>query len=194
MGNCNFKTKGDADSVAVIGKQNFQQIYAIGRGGFGKVWRVESKKEKGEQFAMKEMAKARIITKKSVSSVMNELKLLSLIKSDFIVNVHYAFQDKSTLFLVMDLLLGGDLRYHIARKKKFSEEQTRFFIACLIQALDQVHGESIIHRDIKPENLVFDNQGYLRLTDFGVARIQTPDNANETSGTPGYMAPEVMCR
>lgn len=71
---------------------------------------------------MKEMAKARIITKKSVQSVMNELKLLSLVQSDFIVNVHYAFQDKQTLFLVMDLLLGGDLRYHIARRKKFSEE------------------------------------------------------------------------
>jgi len=57
-----------------------------------------------------------------------------------------------------------------------------------------VHAQNIIHRDIKPENLVFDNDGYLRLTDFGVAKIQTPDNANETSGTPGYMAPEVMCR
>lgn len=56
-------------------------MYAIGRGGFGKVWRVESKKEKGEQFAMKEMAKARIITKKSVQSVINELSLLALIRS-----------------------------------------------------------------------------------------------------------------
>ena len=89
-------------------------MYAIGRGGFGKVWRVDSKKEKGEAFAMKEMAKARIITKKSVQSVMNELKLLSLVQSDFIVNVHYAFQDKMNLYLIMDLLLGGDLRYHIA--------------------------------------------------------------------------------
>jgi len=53
---------------------------------------------------------------------------------------------------------------------------------------------AIIHRDIKPENLVFDNDGYLRLTDFGVAKTVTPENANETSGTPGYMAPEVMCR
>lgn len=71
---------------------------------------------------MKEMAKARIITKKSVQSVINELKLLSYIQSDFIVNVHFAFQDKLNLYLVMDLLLGGDLRYHIARKKKFSED------------------------------------------------------------------------
>jgi serine/threonine protein kinase len=57
-----------------------------------------------------------------------------------------------------------------------------------------VHSFGIIHRDIKPENLVFDATGYLRLTDFGVARYWSPDNAAETSGTPGYMAPEVMCR
>ncbi len=52
----------------------------------------------------------------------------------------------------------------------------------------------MLHRDIKPENLVFDERGYLRVTDFGIARIWNPDNAKETSGTPGYMAPEVMCR
>jgi serine/threonine kinase 32 len=57
----------------------------------------------------------------------------------------------------MDLLLGGDLRYHVARKRKFSEEVTRFFIGCLVHALESVHCANIIHRDIKPENLVFDN-------------------------------------
>ena len=85
------------------------------------------------------MAKARIITKKSVPSVMNELKLLSMIKSEFIVNVHYAFQDNMNLYLVLDLLLGGDLRYHIARRRKFTMDITRFFIACLVHALDAVH-------------------------------------------------------
>lgn len=125
---------------------------------------------------------------------MNELKLLSQMKSPFLVNMHYAFQDRENLYLVMDLLTGGDLRYHIARHRKFSEEQTRFFIGCILQALEVVHGCGIIHRDIKPENLVFDAEGYLRLTDFGIARYWTPDNAQETSGTPGYMAPEVMCR
>ena len=94
----------------------------------------------------------------------------------------------------MDLLLGGDCRYHIARKRRFSQVETKFLIACLIMALEEVHSEKIIHRDIKPENLIFDNDGYLRLTDFGIARYVTPDNAKETSGTPGYMAPEVLCR
>ena len=91
MGNCNFKSTKDKDSVVQISKAQFTMQYAIGRGGFGKVWRVESKKEKGEQFAMKEMAKARIITKKSVQSVISELELLALIHSHFIVNVHFAF-------------------------------------------------------------------------------------------------------
>jgi serine/threonine protein kinase len=66
---------------------------------------------------------------------------------------------------------------------------------------DYIHQNGILHRDIKPENLVFDDQGrskliagYLRITDFGVARVWHPDNAKDTSGTPGYMAPEVMCR
>mmetsp|Transcript_5673 Transcript_5673/g.6676 ORF Transcript_5673/g.6676 Transcript_5673/m.6676 type:complete len:165 (+) Transcript_5673:166-660(+) len=145
-------------------------------------------------FAMKEMLKCRIISKRSVSSVMNERKLLSSLKHPFLVNMNYAFQDRENLYLVMDLLNGGDLRYHISKHRKFTEEQTRFFLACLLLCLEYVHNKGVIHRDIKPENLVFDSDGYLRLTDFGIARIWNPENAKDTSGTPGYMAPEVMCR
>jgi serine/threonine protein kinase len=106
----------------------------------------------------------------------------------------FAFQDRENLYLVMDLMTGGDLRHHVGRQKKFTEEQTKFFVACIVAGLDYCHSNSILHRDIKPENLVFDNKGYLRMTDFGIARVWRPDNANDTSGTPGYMAPEVMCR
>lgn len=67
-------------------------------------------------------------------------------------------------------------------------------MACLILGLEYMHLNQVIHRDIKPENLVFDCKGYLRITDLGIARIQKPDNAGETSGTPGYMAPEVLMR
>ena len=69
-----------------------------------------------------------------------------------------------------------------------------FFLACIIVSLEYIHSNGILHRDIKPENLVFDEKGYLRTTDFGIARIWKPENYNETSGTPGYMAPEVLCR
>lgn len=60
-------------------------------------------------------------------------------------------------------------------------------------ALDYIHTNNILHRDIKPENLVLDERGYVRLTDFGIAKIYQKENSSETSGTPGYMAPEVMC-
>lgn len=64
----------------------------------------------------------------------------------------------------------------------------------MLIGLEYLHSNGILHRDIKPENLVFDNKGYLRITDLGIARIWKEDNASETSGTPGYMAPEVMCK
>ena len=98
------------------------------------------------------------------------------------------------MYLVLDLLTGGDLRHQIGhhRKRYFSEQQTKFFISCIIESLIYIHSKNIIHRDIKPENLVFDSKGYLHTTDFGIAKFMSKKNRNETSGTPGYMAPEVM--
>ena len=64
----------------------------------------------------------------------------------------------------------------------------------MVSALSYLHDKLIIHRDLKPENLVFDSQGYLKITDFGIAKLWQKDNSKESSGTPGYMAPEVMCK
>jgi len=143
---------------------------------------------------MKEMSKSKVITKRSVNSVMNERHLLSSLKHPYLVNMLYAFQDRENLYLVMDLMPGGDLRYHISRHRRFTEEQTKFFVACIVNGLEYLHMNGIIHRDIKPENLVLDVRGYVRITDMGIARVWRPDNSSDTSGTPGYMAPEVMCR
>ena len=172
-------------------KNNFKFLYVIGKGGFGRVWKIQSKKTK-IKYALKEMSKLKIIDKKSEKSINSEREFLSKLNHPFIVNMHYAFQDKENLYLVMDLLNGGDLRFHISRYRKFSEEQTRFFISNIIYALEYIHENNVIHRDIKPENLVLDEKGYVRITDFGIAKENMPDNSSETSGTPGYMAPEVM--
>ena len=102
-------------------KQSFMYLYCIGKGGFGKVWKVERKKTK-QTYAMKEMSKARIITKKSIKSVMNERQILTQLHSPFLVNMYQAFQDRENLYLVMDMLSGGDLRYHICKHRRFSEE------------------------------------------------------------------------
>ncbi|CAD8172037.1 unnamed protein product [Paramecium octaurelia] len=174
-------------------RNTFYFHFVVGIGGFGKVWKVEHKKT-AQVYAMKEMSKALIITKKSVNSVMNERVLLSQLKHPFLVNMNFAYQDRETLYLIMDYMSGGDLRYHIGRMRRFNEEQTRFFVACIFLSLEYVHECNIIHRDLKPENLVLDSKGYVHLTDFGIARVMKTENSSDTSGTPGYMAPEVMCR
>ena len=173
-------------------KSMFEFLYVVGRGGFGKVWMVKYKKTH-EKYALKEMSKVKIIDRKSEKSIKNEREFLSKLHHPFIVNMICSFQDYDNLYLVMDLLTGGDLRYHICHKKQFNEEQSRFFSSCILLALEYIHMNNIIHRDIKPENLVLDEKGYVRVTDFGVAKKNTKDNSSETSGTPGYMAPEVLC-
>jgi len=189
---------GNTSGTEVINPSKLSRIeftfdYAIGRGGFGIVWVVKFHGDK-KYYAMKEMQKLKIASKKSILSIMNEKKLLTLLRHPFIVNIKFSFQDRDNLYLVMDLMLGGDLRYHINNQKKFTEAQTKFFTACVLAGLEYIHVNSIIHRDIKPENLVLDNRGYIRITDFGIAKICSGDNSNDNSGTPGYMAPEVMNR
>jgi len=149
-------------------------------------------KKTNKKYALKEMSKVKIIDRRSEKSIKTEREFLSKLRHPFIVNMNCAFQDYENLYLVMDLLTGGDLRYHLCKFRHFSEEETKFFIACLLLGLEYIHSNNIIHRDIKPENLVFDEKGYLRITDFGVAKIRKEDNSSETSGTPGYMAPEVL--
>ncbi len=187
-----YNTKCSAtDNKSILNRNMFKFNYIIGKGGFGKVWRVRYKKT-NEIFALKEMSKKKIIDKKSEKSINNERVFLSKLHHPFLVNMHYAFQDNDNLYLVIDILNGGDLRFHISHYRTFSEEQTRFFIACMVHALSYIHENNVIHRDIKPENLVLDDKGYLHITDFGIAKENSEDNSNETSGTPGYMAPEVI--
>lgn len=94
-----------------------------------------------------------------MESVTNERLLLTRVKHQFIVNMRQAFQDRENLYLIMDIMTGGDLRYHICKKHKFTEQQARFFCACIFTGLEYLHDNKILHRDLKPENLVLDDKG-----------------------------------
>ena len=206
MGNCDCKVKDiEEDDTDKIKLDDFVLLYPIGRGGFGRVWKVRFKrhfsakaldsrlsKNKSRIFAMKEMSKAKVFLKKSVKSVANERKFLEMFNYNLLCNMYYAFQDSDTLYIIMDYLSGGDLRYHICRKSFFSEEETKFIAACITLSLNYIHDKKVIHRDLKPENLVFGDDGYLHLTDFGIAMDYQKEGVVSASGTPGYMAPEAI--
>lgn len=92
----------------------------------------------------------------------------------------------------MDYMCGGDLRQHLQSQKRLSEGQTKFVIGCIVLGLEQIHQSGVIHRDIKPENIVFDEDGYAKVTDFGISKPWKLENQGDTSGTASYMAPESL--
>ena len=194
MGSQNPKVGGKKiiHSIEKITRNSFEFLCLIGHGGFSKVWKVKWKKTNAI-FALKEMSKTRIMDKKCENTILLERDLLSKMNHPFIVNMHFSFQDFNSLYLVMDLITGKDLRFHLAKLKKFTCEQTKFFLACTILGLEYLHYNKILHRDIKPDNLVLDKNGYVKITDFGISRELDKLIPGESSGTPGYMAPEIMC-
>ena len=140
------------------------------------------------------MLKAKIIDQNSENSVMKERLYLSNMRSPFIVNMICSFQDNNNLYLGLELMKGGDLRYHlINHSQTFTETQLKFLAANLVLGLEYIHSKKIIHRDIKPENILFDNKGYAYITDFNIScKNEEINNLYDISGTPAYMAPESI--
>ena len=142
---------------------------------------------------MKEMSKVKIYQRKAISSIIDEMLLLSNLKHPLISNLYYAYQDKENLYLIMDYFSGGDLRYHLMNKHKFNEESIKFIISNIILILEYLNDNNIIHSDLKPENLIFDNKGYINLIDFGIAIENNPSyEIKKIKGTPFYIAPELI--
>jgi len=163
----------------------------LGKGAYAKV-RVAIRKDTGELFAIKCYNKKYIIDKKSINTVLQERKLLSLICHPFCIYLYWAFQTDTELFLVMNLLQGGDLRFHLGRKSKFSHIKIRFYLAQIALAIDHMHSLQLLHRDIKPENIGIDSKGNAVLMDMGLARRLNPGQQfHDKTGTAAYMAPEV---
>ena len=167
-------------------------MYIIGRGGYGKVYKVREKVT-GKCYALKQMTKAKIIAEGSEVSVIRERIFLAKLHSPFIVNMLLSFQNKNNLFLLMELLTGGDLRYHLLNYNFFfTETQIKFLMTNIILSLEYIHHKGIVHRDLKPENIMLNTQGYAKLTDFGISCLKKKLDFKDDSGTPAYMAPETM--
>ncbi|KAG8035366.1 hypothetical protein G9C98_006812 [Cotesia typhae] len=174
---------------------HFQVLRAIGKGSFGKVCIVEKGERSGKMYAMKYVHKSECAMRGALKNVTREVEIMSKLEHPFLVNLWFSFQDEEDLFMVTDLLLGGDLRYHIQQQVHFSEDSIILFIAEIALALDYLKSRRIIHRDIKPDNILLDEEGHAHVTDFNVAtQLEDDQLATSISGTKPYIAPEIyMC-
>ena len=140
---------------------------------------------------MKVLRKTEIVRLRQVEHVNAERYILSRVHHPFIVDLFATFQDSLNVYMLMSYVPGGELFTHLRRAKYFTPDVTRFYLATIILALKYLHSFNIIYRDLKPENLLLDSRGYLRLTDFGFAKI-VDDRTWTLCGTPEYLAPEII--
>ncbi|CAD8139416.1 unnamed protein product [Paramecium octaurelia] len=181
------------DQLNMVCLEDFIFTKVVGRGSFGKVMLVQHKMTK-RYYAMKILRKDVIQQKGQQVHTMNERQILEVAQHPFIVQLHFAFQTPEKLYLVTDFLAGGELFYHLRKSKKFSEERMQLYAAELILALEYLHKKGIIYRDLKPENILIGADGHLKLTDFGLSRINLKQGERTYTfcGTPEYLAPEIL--
>ena len=169
---------------------------STGAGTFGRVLLVRLRSPSHQTrsancFALKVLRKSEIVRLRQVEHVNAERYIMSRVRHPFIVDLYSTFQDSLNIYMLLPYVPGGELFTHLRRAQRFTPDVTRFYLATIVLALRYLHSFNIIYRDLKPENLLLDSRGYLRLTDFGFAKI-VEDRTWTLCGTPEYLAPEII--
>ncbi len=171
----------------------------LGVGAFGRVKLVKVKPEKvsksenpTQTYALKCLSKRAIVDSGLQDHVINEKVIMSELNHPFILTFHCAMQDEHHVYFLLEVLLGGELFRTLRQEGQFSESWSRFYAASVLLAFCQIHYRKIAYRDLKPENLVMDEQGYLKIVDFGLAKKLEGGKTWTLCGTPDYLAPEVI--
>lgn len=172
---------------------DFYTIRVLGRGGFGLVTACK-KGTSGKLYALKAMSKKRLKLRKGEDLALNERNALKATSwSPFIVSLVYAFQSDEDLYLILELMTGGDLGFHLGRKGRFSQEESIYYAARIMLGLQHIHDRHMVYRDLKPENCLVGEDGRVRITDLGLA-VPYSSNLKGAAGTRGYWAPEMLRR
>lgn len=167
-------------------------VKMLGKGMFGNVFLTVHKSKK-VFYALKTVDRRKIYAYELQESLILERKVLMQLDHIFIMKLVKTLKDKKRIYFVLEYVRGMDLFDVIRKMQLVSEDDTRFYSSCLIVILQHLHDRDIIYRDLKPENVVVDEEGYLKLIDFGTAKIVN-GRTYTIVGTPHYMAPEVILR
>eukprot|EP00904_Undaria_pinnatifida_P005396 jgi/Undpi1/1987/HiC_scaffold_12.g05374.m1 len=175
-----------------VTENDFILFRILGRGGFGAVNGCK-RGASGKLFAMKVMNKRRIKIRQSEDLCWNERRILEALGSPFVVSLKYAFESKNDLFLILDLMTGGDLGFHLQQLGIFTPTMAQYYTARTVLGIRHLHQKGIVYRDLKPENVMLDEHGRSRISDMGLACKVTP-HLTGACGTRGYWAPEMRLR
>lgn len=162
----------------------------LGTGSFGKVYLVKMKNN-NQVFALKSIKKSRLI---KIKRILVERMILEKVKSPFIINMIGSFQDKSKFYFIMEFAYGGSLSFHLYNELYFVESKAKFYLCEIILALEELHNNDLIYRDLKPDNILIMKDGHIKLSDFGLVRINSLEDEDELMsfcGTKNYIAPEI---
>ncbi|XP_023287240.1 serine/threonine-protein kinase greatwall isoform X1 [Seriola lalandi dorsalis] len=151
--------------------EDFAVVKPISRGAFGKVY-LARKKCNARLYAIKVMKKANMVDKNMTGQMKAERDALALSKSPFVVHLFYSLQTATKIYLVMEYLIGGDVKSLLHIYGYFDQDMAVKYISEVALALDYLHRHGIIHRDLKPDNMLITNEGHIKLTDFGLSKVK----------------------
>lgn len=178
-------------SHASVSVSDFDLIKVIGKGSIGKVFLVR-KVDTHVIYAMKVLRKKNVLRHGLEEHIKTERLILEEIDHPFIARLRFSFQTKDKLYLVTDYCSGGELFHHMS-DSGFSYDLSLFYAAELVLGLEHLHSLNVAYRDLKPENILLEASGHLRITDFGLSKLNVvaDDGAQTLVGSPEYLAPEV---
>jgi tRNA A-37 threonylcarbamoyl transferase component Bud32 len=164
-----IKKPEKTEHAARVGIHDFDFLKEIGAGAYGKIYLVRKKKTK-DLYAMKIIDFAvNEQSLKNFSNLKSEQSIYKALKGDFVVKALWSFNYSHFVCFVLELMPGGDISHSLEQYGCFTEAVTRFYFAELILALQSLHDLDIVHRDLKPNNVMIDNEGHIKLTDFGLS-------------------------
>nr|XP_020444853.1 rho-associated protein kinase 2-like isoform X1 [Monopterus albus] len=173
--------------------EDFEKVKLIGRGAYGEVQLVRHKGSR-QVYAMKQLNKFEMIKRSDSAFFWEERHIMAFSNSPWVVQLCCAFQDDRHLYMVMEFMPGGDL-VTLTMNYDIPEKWARFYTAEVVLALDAIHSMGFIHRDIKPDNMLLDQNGHLKLADFGTCMKMDSKgmvHCDTAVGTPDYISPEVL--